>query len=87
MLNVNSTDTIHRVKGRIEDESDIPFNKQRLVFDGHILENKKCLRDYTEGTVRMNTVIIRIDIIERITLFRNSSMCTFIPLISDIQIS
>ena len=37
--------------------------------------------------VRMNTVMTRMDMIDRITLFRNSSMCTFIPLISDIQIS
>ena len=43
--------------------------------------------EFEDGTGDVNFVITKIEIIERITLFRNSSMCTFIPLISDIQIS
>lgn len=45
-LDVKGTDSILKVKKRIQDEECYPPDQQRLIFAGNQLENKRTLKDY-----------------------------------------
>jgi hypothetical protein len=45
-IDVNANDLVHRVKMKIEDMEDIPFDKQRLSFTGNDLANGQKLSDH-----------------------------------------
>ena len=47
ILNVNGSDSIMDVKVKIQIQSAIPTDQQRLIFSGKMLENDRTLADYS----------------------------------------
>jgi ubiquitin len=54
-LDVELSDTIKKVKYKIEDKEDIPSNAQLLIWAGKYLEDNRTLKDYN---IQNNSIII-----------------------------
>uniref|UniRef100_A0A7S4SUB3 Ubiquitin-like domain-containing protein n=1 Tax=Alexandrium monilatum TaxID=311494 RepID=A0A7S4SUB3_9DINO len=55
-LDLKACDTAGRAKARIQAEAGIPFDRQRLVFAGRLLQDGRALSDYSiqeESTVHL----------------------------------
>jgi len=62
-LDVEPTDTIQNLKGKVQDKEAIPPNCQSLVFMGQVLEDNRTLADYNiqkEATILLTNTCAQI---------------------------
>lgn len=60
-LEVEPSDTIGNIKGKIQDKERIPSNQQRLVFAGKLLENDTLFADYNieeDATIELILLVL-----------------------------
>lgn len=68
-LMVKPSDTILRVKKRIEDKESIPSNRQRLIYAGKQFENERTLSDYNVQRDSTLHLLLRLDFGPQMRIF------------------
>lgn len=56
-LDVEPSDSIDSIKYQIQDRERIPLDRQRLIFEGTLLENGRALFDYN---IKNDSVILNV---------------------------